>query len=109
MRVFQKQAEVENIIFRIMKVHLLFFTFVWCDVYTGKSYKDHGIFDITVTSAAVGDVLKSLDTTFSLDWLKPHEGATYTIGTKTSILVDPEDKDAFQTVLQEQGGINYTV
>ena len=88
-----------------MKVHLWLYTFVWCDTYTGKLYNDYGRFDITVTSTNVANVLKSLDNTYNLDWLKPHEGPTFKIGANTSILVEPEDKNAFISVLNKEGRV----
>ena len=39
--------------------------FVRSETYIGKSYKDYGRFDITVTSEKVGNVLRNLEGNFS--------------------------------------------
>jgi len=76
-----------------IKPLLWLLAFVRSSSFTGKSYRDYGKFDITVTSEKVGNVLRTLDEKFSIDWLKPHEGPTYNIGTDLTLLVEPSDKN----------------
>jgi hypothetical protein len=71
--------------------------------YTGKSYKNNGIYDFTIENKRTAKVLLNLENKLKLDWFKPHNGATFDIGTKVQIMTEPQDKKTFEAALRQSG------
>ena len=71
--------------------------------YTGKSYKNNGFYDFTIENEKTAKVLIDLESKLNLDWFKPHNGATFHIGTKVQIMTEQEDKKTFEAAFQQSG------
>ena len=72
-------------------------------IYTGKLYKDHGLFEFTIDSSETAAALRDLESNYNLDWLRPHRGATFALGTSVQILTTPADRLTFAQALQDAG------
>jgi len=56
-----------------------------------KTYENYSIFHYTISTATVANATKEIDRNYRINWLMPHHGPTYRLGTEISILVKPND------------------
>ena len=56
-------------------------------IYSGKSYSDHGLFNLTIDSDFTAEVLRQIDQEFVLDWFLPHDGPTFQIGEYVQVYI----------------------
>ena len=70
-----------------------------------SAYRDNGVLKFKIESETTGEALKRIedDEDFVLEWLAPHEGPNYQIGTDVIIMTEPEDlkyvKESFKNDL----------
>ena len=65
---------------------------------SGRSYKESGHLQFTINSVKQSRALEKIENEFSIDWLAPHEGPNYDIGTEVAIITDPSEKVAITKV-----------
>ena len=58
-----------------------------------SAYRDNGVLKFKIESETTGEALKRIedDEDFMLEWLAPHEGPNYRIGTDVIIMTEPDD------------------
>merc|ERR1712131_401229 len=73
--------------------------------WSGKSYRDNGVLKFKIESETTGNALKRIedDEDFLLEWLAPHEGPNYQIGTDVIIMTEPEDLKYVKKTLAKTG------
>ena len=70
-----------------------------------SAYRDNGVLKFKIESETTGNALKRIEDVedFMLEWLAPHEGPNYQIGTDVIIMTEPEDlkyvKESFKMTL----------
>ena len=58
-----------------------------------SAYRDNGVLKFKIESETTGEALKRIedDEDFMLEWLAPHEGPNYRVGTDVIIMTEPDD------------------
>ena len=64
------------------------------------SYENYVIFDFEISTRSVKLATKAIDKNYEINWLKPHEGGIFQVGTDVSLLVKPADVSNVETALQ---------
>jgi len=72
-------------------------------VYSGKSYAGNGHLRFQITNERQAKALRKVENEFQVDWLAPHEGPNFGIGTDISILTEPTDTGPIVKALKKAG------
>lgn len=73
------------------------------ETYTGRSYKSNGHLRFKISDGKQSKALQNLENEFQFDWLAPHEGPDFSIGTDISIVTDPADTAPIIKALKKAG------